>query len=887
MMTALGAATLRPLADLIQLRSARPETVLTLDGAVTDRLGTIRAFELPPSVKRHFEVVLDAVVEGRGRGFWVQSEYGGGKTHFIAALTALLGASPGTGGSMAEVWDAVNDPDVRGRAHDFVSRRILPVAISCKGIMPIDGQYSRALLDLLMQGIASALEKFGLADRIPITADQEVIAHFLGRPDDLRASVDAWCAQRLGKSVTDFYELEGAGPAARAYRAWFREVVGGEPQVDQKVVDWLMGLCGRLEREGFDGLLVVIDEFATLQRLAVSSADVAAYEDILESLGWLVPQRLSQRSNNRFGVYAIVASQQGILTKLDQRFTSLLLLAQNAARDYEIIVSRRVRSLRQDRLIEVDQYYHRYRLAFETYASMDLSRFREVFPFQPRVFDAIWSITSAGGDVAAARFGIAAVWDALQAPGVLEQARLLTVSDLLQSEDFQNDLRATNTYRDAYAAYTAARQAARSLGFNQTDLDVALRVLDALFVDYLAYFRSPRWLTLDDIAEAVLVSPPTPVIQPADQVLGILGRLRQLPQIKFQAADGARFEPVTVNTPVPAEVLERKRREIDDADGRLAEAWRKLLQETAPQPGLWSEFKLDTPRSLKVLHERVNFTGNVELRTVLGSAARTVDLSYASARHFQIFVLTDPAEVAAEDLSDPRIAVVVPGEQTPDDVGLLKTYVAAGLIQNDPLLMAGPEGPALRAYVDQERKVSAGRLLGRQSQAYRRGLIIASTGVAFNPDAVFQAASWSEVLSTIADRLLGAAYDRFEDTVRQYLFRGTSRFDPAADAGKLFAGLIAGSTQNADTGAAQNFGPALGLSRQMFPTQLALEGNHPAIARILQRVASAGASGAATDPIYEEFCGVPFGVPQEIVTMWLLGCIREGKVGPEKRRIEI
>lgn len=887
MLTTFGATTLRPLRDLVEIRPERPETVLTLENAVTDRIGTIRAFELPPSVKRHFETVLDAFTERRGRGFWVQSEYGGGKTHFIAALTALLGASPGTDDLTTRVWESVNDEDVRGRAHEFGGRRVLPVAISCKGIMPIDGQYSRALLGLLMEGIGNALEAFGLADSIPVTADQEVLTHFLGRPDDLRASIDAWCAQRFGSSVTALYEMEGAGPAARAYRSWFRDVVGGEPEVDQKIVDWLTSLCGRLEGEGFDGLLVVIDEFATLQRLATAPSDVAAYEDILESLGWLVPQRLLQRENNRFGVYTIVASQQGNPTKLDQRFSSLLLLSSNAARDYEIIVSRRVRTLRSDRLMEIDQYYHRYRLAFETYGNMDLSRFREVFPLQPRVFDAIWGITASGGEVASARFGIAAVWDTLKHEGILDETRLLTVSDLLRSEEFQNDLKATNTYRDAYAAYLAARQAIPSLGFATMDADIAQRVLDALFVDHLVHHRTRHWLTLQEVAEGVLITSPTPVIQPADQVLGILSRLRQLPQVKFQPSEGARFEPAAATGPSPAEVFGRKRGEIDDSDPRLVDAWQALLHETTPQPGLWSELKLDSPRLTKVLHDRVNYSGMVELRNGPGNVTSSIDLSYASGRHFHIVVLTAPETVTPDDLADPRVAVVVPGELTPDEVALLKTYVAARLILDNGSLTSGPDGPPLRAHVDQQLKESVQRLVGRQHQVYRRGQIVSKTGVAFNPDVVFQASPWNEAVASIADRVLGAAYDRLEDTLRTYQFRGTSRLDPTVDTGKIFYGLIGESTQSADTGAAQNFGPALGLSRQMFPTQLSLDPQQPAIASILQRIASAGAAGVATDTIYEEFCGVPRGVPHEVVTLWLLACVREGKAGSDKRRIEI
>ena len=90
MIAAATSSALRPLGELIEPRPQRPETVLTLQTAVTDRLGTVRSFEFPPSIKQHVEQVLDAVAEGRGRPSGPVG-YGGGKTHFIAALTALLG----------------------------------------------------------------------------------------------------------------------------------------------------------------------------------------------------------------------------------------------------------------------------------------------------------------------------------------------------------------------------------------------------------------------------------------------------------------------------------------------------------------------------------------------------------------------------------------------------------------------------------------------------------------------------------------------------------------------------------------------------------------------------------------------------------------------------
>lgn len=887
MNTAGSSSPLRNLNELVTPRTKRPETVLTLENAVADRLGTIRSFVLAPSIRKSFEQVLDAVAERRGRAFWVQSEYGGGKTHFISALTALVAHDPRGDAQDRLVWDAIEDAELRSRAGQFVPRRILSVAVSCKGIMPLNGEYSRALLRLLMDGIGHSLKAHGLEDKVPITPDQESIAHFHARAPEMRQAIDVWSRNRHAVTVTELYETEGAPAAARAYRQWWAEEAGGEPILTMSVVDWLTGLSDRLQAVGFDGLFVVIDEFATLQNLATSQADVSAYEDVLEALGWLVPERLRQRPESTFGVTAVVASQRSHPVKLDQRFTLLPLLAENAAEDYEIIVSRRVRTLVPGHEGEVDQYYYAYALTHDTYRHMPVERFREVFPFQPRVFDAIWQLTASGGEVAATRFGIAAVWDCLQQPGILAQSRLLTVSDLLRSPSFQNDLREAPDYKEGFAAYRAAREALPSLNLVEGDLPLAEQVLDALFVDYLAHWRSPRFLTARELADAVLAESAHPVIPAEDHVLTLLGALRDLRQVTYEAGKGGQFSPTEGIGPSPTELFKRTRDALNDDDPALAEAWAELLGATAPTPSLWAEYKLGTAKTVRAYYERVQFTGLAELRATLGPGSAKHDLSPTTGEHFHVIMLIAPCDVSSEDLWDPRVAVVVPAALEPAEVELCKTVVAARNVLQDPSGATGPDAQGLRSYADGQLRDAVQRLISHQTQVFRRGAIVTRSGVAISSDAVFHVTKLDDAFEMIVKALLDAAYTRFDHVVRPSRFLGSSRLAPSADVGKLFAGLIGGSTTAADHGAAQNFGHALGLRRPIVHDKLDLEREHPALALILDRLAGAGAAGITTESVFEALSGPPYGVPAEVVTLWVLACVRDGTIGMERRHIEL
>ncbi|HEY8743209.1 MAG TPA: hypothetical protein VIU62_08930, partial [Chloroflexota bacterium] len=153
-------------------------------------------------------------------------------------------------------------------------------------------------------------------------------------------------------------------------------------------------------------------------------------------------------------------------------------------------------------------------------------------------------------------------------------------------------------------------------------------------------------------------------------------------------------------------------------------------------------------------------------------------------------------------------------------------------------------------------------------------------------DAAFRLGRGVDALETVVEAVLGAAYGQLEETVRPAMFRAAARFDPAVDSGKVFAGLIGGSTQPADVGAGQNYGPGLGLSKPTAATMLSLDRERHGIAMILQRLA--GSTGSInTEELYERLGAPPFGVPQEVVTLWLLACVRSETVGSDGRHIEL
>jgi len=106
-------------------------------------------------------------------------------------------------------------------------------------------------------------------------------------------------------------------------------------------------------------MLFVIDEFAGWQRNHPLSSENRAYtidEDVLETIAWLLPV------DNDLNTYAIVASATPPPAKLKgERFKQISLFAGGEEREFDVIVSRRVRDIITEKTPEIKAYYDYYR----------------------------------------------------------------------------------------------------------------------------------------------------------------------------------------------------------------------------------------------------------------------------------------------------------------------------------------------------------------------------------------------------------------------------------------------------------------------------------------------------------------------------------------------
>src|SRR6185295_16315707 len=125
-----GKMKFRELGKIISVKP-EPQTTPSLPQLITRAKAreAVRDYLFTPSLRAHFNRVFESAVHRKGQGFWVQAEYGAGKTHFLGALLDLLIWSE------EKVWDIVGDTEIKNEYSAPISKvRMFPVAFSLRGM---------------------------------------------------------------------------------------------------------------------------------------------------------------------------------------------------------------------------------------------------------------------------------------------------------------------------------------------------------------------------------------------------------------------------------------------------------------------------------------------------------------------------------------------------------------------------------------------------------------------------------------------------------------------------------------------------------------------------------------------------------------------------------
>jgi len=141
--------------DLIEVPPVR--TVIRLEEGRSSAGEIAASFVFTPEAAAHFSVLAEALLSGRGQGYFLQGDFGSGKSHFLAALYAWL-----AGG---EARDPLDQRHAGLKRLDESGKRFLPVDISL-----VNFRAATALEPIVIDAVNAGLPPRGADDEVHAAA---------------------------------------------------------------------------------------------------------------------------------------------------------------------------------------------------------------------------------------------------------------------------------------------------------------------------------------------------------------------------------------------------------------------------------------------------------------------------------------------------------------------------------------------------------------------------------------------------------------------------------------------------------------------------------------------------------------------------------------------
>lgn len=886
--------------DRIITVKPEPQTTPILEPAITRAKAceTVGDYHFTPSLRAHFQRVFDCIVHRKGQGFWVQAEYGAGKTHLLGALIDLLIWRD------ADVWDAVRNAEIKSEYAAALARvKMFPVAFSLRGMG--ESNESDSLMRIFEEQIRESIRTFApeLDEQVKVTSP-ELAAHWYAAEasDDEKAGV-ANFFRREHASTPEEYRAQ-SGP-----RKFGQELVRSklpEGRLRGKFKERFAFIYEQITRTGgYDGMLFVVDEFRSWQdRHVAGTVAYAEDEELLETLAFVLP---SQHCN----ITTLIASQGDMPQKLSgggegDRFIPLYLLADKNKGDFGEIVGFRCRELSQGAATDIKDYYDycRNEYRFMRQSNISLDYFTAIFPFQPRCFDVMRRMTQNAErhNLPTARSAIRMAWQTLSNPVLLQGKRLLTLADIMHSDELQKGLNSEH-YRDGYLNVCGAIEQLAELDIAPEEREQAQRLVETLYLWGISLPENLRdGLTAQEVAEAAWLS--DDAVGATAQAEHLLDKLVQggFPvRVEKKTRDGkevaiyayeisaAQESPVKYFAPLKKmakqDLKGQNSKWLESLFWQLPDITPEAQQEIGVDGGILGDFQPPDQRSARDRQEgkspayafphrtgastrrvhKVSYSGEVVVcerwREEFGKEIDNPD------QHFRLVYLTshpdlDDTRIAA-DLKDARIAVMRPEALCEDTREALADLMAAEQMKRN---CSAPNQSTLREYADGKRREALKAVLKCQQDEYRRGKVITQKGYGIPAIEIFKSTQRRE--EDLAGRLLEKAYDTPLFSPRDLRKELTD-----ADAKKVFAGLFHKDPARAEKDAVTNFATGLELAAKSHPADF-----NPISAQSLTKVREqvAGRSDLPLADVKATLCRPPYGLTESMVTLYVFELIKSG-----------
>jgi hypothetical protein len=890
---------MRELNKIISVKP-EPETTPSLSDIIQKEKAerTVAEYLFTPALRGHCKRIFDCVVNRKGQGFWVQAEYGAGKTHFLGTLVDLLVWRE------LKVWEALRDQELRSEYSGALSKvKWFPVAFSLRGM----GQSGEgdSLMRVFEEQIRESLKAFApeLEGQIRITS-AELADHWYDKEasDAEKAGVKYFFDKEHKCSPEEFRSKSGP-------KKFGQELVRSklpEGRLRGKFKERFAYIYDQITKlGGYDGIVFVVDEFRSWQdRHPAGTPAYAEDEEVLETLAFVLPTQ-------HLNIITIIASQGDMPQKLSgggegDRFLPLYLLADKNKGDFGEIVTFRCRELVKGATTDIKDYYDYCRKEYKFIKQANISQdyFTAIFPFQPRCFDVMRRLTQNAEkhNLPTARSAIRMAWQSLSDAKLLKGKRLIVLPDIIKTDELRKGLNHEH-YRDAYLNLQGSIEQLAELELATEERDQCEAILQTLLLWVLSLPDNQRdGLTAQEVAEAAwLHDDAVGATAQAENILELL-LSHGFPVRKEKKTRGGeevavysyetsvvQANPVKFFAPLKKKSIQDKKRQdekwLESLFWQLPDITPEAQAELGVNGGLFAAFapndqrtsqekQTNAPPKYQFPHRpaastrklfKIAYGGEIVVsdrwRDEFGDDIKNTD------QHFRIvYLVSKPSDTDAKitaALKETRVAVCRPEDLSESTRDALADLLAAEEMKRT---CAAPNQASLRDYADGKRRDAVKTLLKCQQDEFRRGQILTQKGYGIKAVEVF--ATPKEREESLAARLLEKSYDTplFSPKELKKDFTET-------DARKVFAGLFTKEPATAEKDAVVNFGVGLELTQKSHPNELKPDASQ-ALAEVRKEL-----SGVPDKPIadiHKALCRPPYGLTQEMANLYLFTLVKSG-----------
>jgi hypothetical protein len=875
-----------------------------------------------------------------GQGYWIQAEFGSGKSHLLSFIGALALAGE-------DEWQLVQDKEKqaglgrRESLYNFYENGLVKKNQDSKGIFVAVktlvgqggggiglGDTGKDLTEYILDAVA---DQFFLetGKSLPLYPTEILAERFLNTDDFERYRRDlakflqdpTYFDEEAQEDINQFLDnlQNNPDPGIRrdcGQRLWefYEHYLNTRPKIPMETEDILKHMVKSLLAEGYAGLLLILDEVSLFMR---SRSDKQRFED--EKALVVLSNRLAKVEN--LPVWTVCAAQQAIETRMAgvkniiaRERLDLVPLLNNQDYYYDIALSR-VREITD--IGAVDQYYEDYQRSFSWPQAVGRDRFAHFFPFYPPSIDVVRAVSY---NLTTVRSALYFMLQTLKTQRKRKSKELITLWSLFDDVvEYEEDPSGTTKgianiktkWPEAWQAYETAKRQLDTVtkGPLKVYRSRCEKIIRTLFLYHTANL-APNGLKYEDLMNSVMEWKDHAREQRADlqdnldhyEILTDKLAL-ELAQV-VRVGRNYRFEP-TGGGPQPRELFQKARAEAEQDEVARRQAWEALLALNGWEirsalmtmdlasgiRSLFRDIASASQTDLTIKWHGREISGRVYMRDLLDIAKRGAMLpsinSAETGLDYAVFISSTPAVDQLDELikakQDPRVLFWSPDALTDSEQSLLVDFTAYRTLVADYRGQDTQEAKVVLDWVQNRLRDQMGAIYRIVPDSYSRGRLAAAdhSHMSFICEGELTA-----ILTPLAGQVLDAIY-----LCKEMAFDAPAPFNDT-NAVNVINGIVKvgqiprGAKPNRDISAAQNYG--FDLQIMVHPNDRKLDLSQ---CRYTQDMANwindKLGDGSATMPavsVYKNFMGtngpngLHYGLSKRMVQLYLLCLAREGKI---------